>query len=215
MNQIKTVSQLTELLAEDLQYRKRELTTLKLLLDRSRAHEESVVLRTAICMLYAHWEGFIKTAATAYLGLIALQGLKYSDLTSNFMAFRIRPKINAINSPHRIGLFVSLLDEIVSIPSEKVALDWQAAIFTGSNLTSELFFDILLALGIDNSLYKTRTLLIDSSLLGLRNAVAHGEKTPINRDDYIQLYESVTALIEQFRDDVENAAVGKRYLQVP
>jgi hypothetical protein len=73
---IRSVSELVDFLDEDLAWRKRELTTFRFLMGRSRPHEREAVLRAAVCVLYAHWEGFVKNGATGYVNYVALKGLE-------------------------------------------------------------------------------------------------------------------------------------------
>ena len=78
---------------DELAWRKRELTTLKHMVERARSHEKVFLLRAAVCVLYAHWEGFVKAAATSYASFVDAQGLRYRDLAPNFVALGLRAEI--------------------------------------------------------------------------------------------------------------------------
>ena len=71
---IRSQYELSEYLSGSLSRRKREVTTIKFLVSRARTHEVEPLLRAAICLLYAHWEGFVREAATAYLSYVSRQG---------------------------------------------------------------------------------------------------------------------------------------------
>ena len=64
---IRSLDELNRFLDNDLAWRKKELTTINFMVSRSREHERGILLRAAICVLYAHWEGFIRNAATSYI----------------------------------------------------------------------------------------------------------------------------------------------------
>ena len=83
---MRDLNQLTEYLDDELAWRKKELTTLKFRLDRCRTHERGVLTRAALCLLYAHWEGFVRVAATCYLDYIVRQGVHLGKITPNFVA---------------------------------------------------------------------------------------------------------------------------------
>ncbi len=81
--------------------------------------------------------------------------------------------------------FLFNLDERSSLPKD--------AISTASNLSSEILKEITCTLGIDFSLYSTKSVLIDTKLLNARNTIAHGEYLIINTEGYVELN---TAVIE-------------------
>ncbi len=56
---IKTVEKLEELLMQDLAWRKKEMFSLKILVEKDEVNEP-ILLRAGIALLCAHFEGFIK-----------------------------------------------------------------------------------------------------------------------------------------------------------
>lgn len=91
---IRSLDQLVQFLDDELAWRKKELTTLKFMLGKSRKRESVLLLRAALCVLYAHWEGFVKAAATSYVSFVSTRGLRYRDLTPNFVALGLRREIS-------------------------------------------------------------------------------------------------------------------------
>ena len=80
MTKIRTVSQLSDKLSEEIAWRKKELIYIKSLIEKNRYKSvESTLIRSGTALLYAHWEGFIKNAATSYVEFVARQNLKYSE----------------------------------------------------------------------------------------------------------------------------------------
>ena len=210
---IRSLEQLTELLDEELKWRKRELTYLKSNLDRARRdYEKRIMLRVAICLLYAHWEGFIKQAATAYVSYVATRGQRFRDLTPNFVALGLRGQINSAGTSNSPTLHTELVSKMLSGLEDNADLHWTGAINTGSNLNSKALIEILCLLGLDSTEYLTSGPLIDQRLLHNRNRIAHGERGDIEPDDYEVLHQRIVLVIEQFRTDLENAAARRSYL---
>ena len=76
---IKTIEKLEELLLQDLAWRKKEMLSLKILVDKDQVNEP-ILLRAGIALLCAHFEGFIKRASNCYIGYISEQKKLYSEL---------------------------------------------------------------------------------------------------------------------------------------
>ena len=56
-------------------------------------------------------------------------------------------------------------------------------------------------------------MIIDEKLLGHRNKIAHGERIHLDIADYEEIYAEIVALMDTFRNDVENAALTKAFLR--
>jgi MAE_28990/MAE_18760-like HEPN len=95
--------------------------------------------------------------------------------------------------------------------SEKAEINWAGEVDCRNNLSSEVLNEITCLLGLTFTKYETRSHFLDNSLLFNRNGIAHGELLPIDEDTFMAAHEAVVSLIEQFRTDIENAAVTERY----
>jgi len=208
---IRNLTELNDYLDKDLGWRKKELTSLTLMIGRLRVHEKRAFLRAALCILYAHWEGFIKAAATYYVAFVGTKGLRYRDLTPNFVAMGLRPRIISVGQSRRSLHHTELVAYLLSDLSDKAEITSDDAINTESNLDSKVLLDILCSLGIDDIGYRTKGPLIDQRLLNARNNIAHGRGNPIDEKDYTEIHTEIILLIDQFRSDVENAAVQELY----
>lgn len=67
-------------LTSDRTWRIREISDLNAAVLRADQVARGVLLRAAVAICYAHWEGYVKFAAKKYLEHIALRKLPYQDL---------------------------------------------------------------------------------------------------------------------------------------
>jgi len=56
-------------------------------------------------------------------------------------------------------------------------------------------------------------MLIDFKLLKTRNEIAHGEYSVFDKEEYIELHVEVIAMLDIFRNQIENAAINKDYMR--
>ena len=191
---------------DELAWRKRELTTLKHMVERARSHEKVFLLRAAVCVLYAHWEGFVKAAATSYASFVDAQGLRYRELTPNFVALGLRSEILKAARSNKLTDMTNVVEKMIHGLDERGNIDWERSVQTGANLNSARFAQILCLIGRDVGEYESMNQLLDQKLLGNRNLVAHGRRVNVDADDYAELHTEIIRLVDMFRDDVENAA---------
>lgn len=203
---IRSTIALNEFFDNELSWRKRELTTIKLLLDSRRLHEQQALLRASMCILYAHWEGFVKKATTGYLNYVALKGLRYCDLAPNFVALGLRARLRAAEESNRMTVHTEVTSFLLSDMQEKTNLPWCDVINTAGNLNSDVLREIFHLLALNYTAYETKKVLIDEKLLGCRNRIAHGEQFDLEVSDYKTTHAEIISLIEMFRNDLENAA---------
>ncbi|MEA5468089.1 MAE_28990/MAE_18760 family HEPN-like nuclease [Spirulina sp. 06S082] len=211
---IRTLEELSDKLSGDLAWRKRELAAMKsLIATRSfTPREHKALVRSGLCILYAHWEGFIKFAANAYLDYIRFKKLKYKDISSNFLALAMKEKLTEAKETNKPSLYIPVCDFFLTELEQRCNLP-KDIISTGSNLSSEILQEITSILGIDFSFYSTKAILIDTQLLKSRNSIAHGDYLSIDSAGYMELHEEVIAMIETFRNQIENAAIQEKFRQ--
>jgi hypothetical protein len=210
---IRTLEQLSDSLAEDLAWRKKELSNLKSLIETSSmsSSQERVLLRSGITILYAHWEGFIKTAASNYLEYVAMQRLRYDELSSNFVALALKQKLSQANETNKATIFTETIDFIRTQLIKRSSVPYKDVVQTGANLSSSVLREITCVLGLDYSFYETKQILIDNKLLAKRNFVAHGEYIKLDKEDYLQLHSQVINMMDTFRNQVDNCATIESY----
>ncbi|KNB38053.1 hypothetical protein ACH54_06670, partial [Salmonella enterica subsp. enterica serovar Infantis] len=60
--------------------------------------------------------------------------------------------------------------------------------------------------------YKAFYPYIDESIVSARNNIAHGERLIVEQVSFEQLTEKVLALMNMYKNDIENIVVTKEYL---
>jgi len=212
MTKIRTISHLNDKLSEEIVWRKKELIYFKTLIEKNKYKiVQSTLLRSGTAILYAHWEGFMKTAATSYVEFVARQNLKYSELAPNFLALAVKKQLNDIQETSKAVLFTKVVNLLVTELESKCSIQWEDAIKTQSNLNSDVLKDIICILGLDYSFYETKEKIIDETLLRSRNEIAHGQYLLIEFEQYIELHRKIISLMDLFKTQIENAAISKAY----
>jgi hypothetical protein len=207
---IRTADELLDRIASELVWRRRELTDLRALVQQSDGTLRSrVIIRASVALLYAHWEGFVKKTASYYVDFVASQRLPYRRLKSNFLALALRARFESLGCSNKLSA-ANDLAEFFSTKMDSVAsFSHKNSIDTKSNLSSKVLLDIITVLGISKEPFETRFNFIDSNLVNPRNHIAHGEVISISVKEYLELHDGVLALIESFRNEIENSSVLK------
>ena len=186
-------------------WRIKEISSLKSAVKSSSYISEQTLVRASIALLYAHWEGFIKSSATAYVTYVNNQGLSYSELQTCFVVLGFKKTLHDVQQSKQSQLNVALVDFIRDGLATKTKLKIDTAINTESNLSASVFENILQAVGFATAPYEARTNLINESLLKRRNTIAHGEYIDVAKDDWAKLADEVLEMLRQFKTDIENA----------
>lgn len=210
---IRTLENLSDKLAQDLAWRKRELAEIKSLVEAKKDvsdQRHKVLVRSAVCILYSHWEGFVKLAANAYVEYVRLKKLTYQDISTNFLALAMKEKLKEAKETNKASLYIPVCDFFISELNQRCILP-KDPISTASNLNSEILKEIADILGIDFSPYLTKSKLIDEKLLKTRNEIAHGEYSGVDRNEYIELHQEIINLLDLFKNQIENAAISERF----
>lgn len=210
MAAVRTLSQLQDAMDQELAWRIKEVGTFRVESARG-GHKSRAFTRAGVALLYAHWEGFIKRSAELYLEYVANRGLRYEDLTTCFIIFGLKGKLNTLVSSRKSTPNIEAMEFIRGAMGDVAALKLSGAVNTDSNLSSSVFENIAKSIGVSTTPYETRFNLIDSSLVERRNKIAHGEFLDLSSGDFGPLVEDILNLMRHFKNDILNAAATEAF----
>lgn len=211
MTKIRTLTHLQDHLDRDFGWRIKEIANLKVNLRQPKSLSGPTLVRAGVTLLYAHWEGFIKSSALAYLDYINNQKINYEDLKSSFIAIGLKSRLNLLNESRKSKINSDTVDFVIDQMGKSAKLNLGSAINTDSNLSSQVFDNIVYTLALAPTPYESRYNLIDESLVNRRNRIAHGEYLDIKADEWRKLADDILDLMRQFKSDVQNAATLAQY----
>src|SRR5688500_9527583 len=171
---IRTLEALDDVLTRDYAWRLKELATLLLEVKGARPHLQPMLLRAALPLLYAHWEGFIKVAANSYLEYVGRKGMPICDLSDPFAALALRRELNELEASTKSASRVRFMSFVRTRLHEPARLPYRKGVETRANLKAGVLRDIVETLGLDYSPFELKEKLIDRQLVDSRNSIAHG-----------------------------------------
>jgi hypothetical protein len=207
-----TDTELADQLDGDLTWRVKELSDLKSAIAKSDPTAKSVLLRSLVTMLYAHWEGHIKFCAAKYFEFMTLRKFRFSQLEGQFYVNNFLAKLDALhNSRVSVSERCQLVAEIMTSSKNRFSRINPTLVDTRANLNSEVLRDICLVCAVDFSHFESKATFIDILLLKRRNSIAHGEATLIQSGDEDDLVAEGVGLMRTFKDALQNKVYLKTY----
>lgn len=208
---IRSLADLQTAMNEDFVWRRQELTTALFAVQRTNGRASNFSIRSAILLLYAHWEGYIKNASSYYLGYVSFQGLRYQELANCFVATALKQQLLDFSATLKATQHLTFVNYLDVYGSEVPKFNPDLIIKTGSNLNSSILKEILTVIGITYTPYELKGHLIDEQLLNYRNSIAHGEWLAIDQSGYEFLHHEIYAMLMQIKNEIENSAAQKLY----
>lgn len=205
MAKIRTLSQFQEALDADMGWRIREISTFRLASKKNSA-EQPALIRGGVAILYAHWEGFIKSSSENYLNFVNNQGHRYRELKTCFVVFGMKRQLALLSDSRKSMKSIEALNFVLTELDKPAQMSLSSAINTESNLRSSVFTNIATSIDIALDRYETKFNLIDKSLVDRRNSIAHGEYLDLKPDEFIELADEMLTLMRWYKTDLENAA---------
>ena len=205
MPDIRTLTQLQDILDKEMGWRLKEIGTFRVASKRAGVEQKSFT-RAGVALLYAHWEGFVKAASEHYLNFVDSRGHTYRELKSCFAIFGLKSKLQLLSTSRKATPNIDAFDFILSEMERPARMRLSSAIDTESNLTSKVFANIATSLDINPTPYTSKFNLIDESLVNRRNKVAHGEYIDLSGEQFGDLVDEVLTLMRNYKTDLQNAA---------
>ncbi len=203
---------LTTKLAEELAWRRKELTIIKNKIPTDRSPVQSAFLRSAIPLLYAHWEGFVKVTLSYYLEYVANKYLKHNELQYSFVALSLQNRLGQLDV-NSIVSKTKIVESLINDFSKQSNIPKKNVINTKSNLKFDVFEEILFILDLNDSYFKSKESLIND-LVDTRNHIAHGEYLKVDYETYLEFHDDIIALLENIKTKIENCALEEKYKNV-
>lgn len=208
---LRTPADFSKFLLGELGWRRKETRYLRSLVDKGGGAVDTLT-RAAVAMLYAHWEGFLKVGASAYIEHVRLQGRKLSELQANFVALSARKLAEGAIQSARWEFQIAFCRAVRERDSVQAKWPKSWNVDTGSNLTVELLRDIILLLGIPYRVeFQLAEKPIIERLLELRNDIAHGKEQGVDPSEFHQLDDKIDELLQVFCNELDNAAAAATY----
>ncbi len=209
-------AQLAFRLDRNLAWRKQELTQLKLTADSAPVAIGSVLRRSGVTLMYAHWEGFVKDASAYYLAYLTGNKIELVKLRSCFVAIALRSEIRAAGESKKTSAHLELIELIRSLdkpPPIKRRIPKNKVVSTRSNLKGAVLREITATLGIDYARFELKEKPVIDRLVQFRNSIAHGGGLPVSQADYTELHSEIIALMDVYKDLIQDAAANDLHLQ--
>lgn len=208
-----TENLLSEQFAEDLIWRRRELSDLKQAIRSSQANARSGLLRALITLTYAHWEGFIRHCSRAYFLFICLRKSRFEELETQIYINAFLTRLDGLfQNRASIEQRCNLVLAILGSQEKRFSKMNDNLIDTKSNLNSDVLKDICIICGIDFAPFEDKRFFIDQIILKRRNAIAHGNVEFIGLEEMDGLVAEALSLMGIFKDQLENKVYSKKYL---
>lgn len=212
---IRTLDELNNSLSAQLAWRKKELSEIKYLIESNSIpkYKKSVLIRSSVTMIYAHWEGFLKIAGRYYLEYISSQRLKNSELSTNLLTISLVSSSRIQDGSKKFSIYGSVIDFFENQLESRASIPYKSIIDTESNLSSTVLKEIIWCLDLSYNSFEIKEKLIDERMLAKRNHIAHGEFLEIDANDVIDLRNEILALMIEFKNQIENSALLKKYVK--
>jgi hypothetical protein len=204
----RTIEDLADSLDSDLGWRKKELTFIVNSIESEHGRNSDIQLRIGAAILYAHWEGFIKNASIYYIRYIKQRGLKYEELTENFIALSLKGTFKTCSGTTKISIHTKLISILINNLSTIANIP--DVIDVESNLSWKVFKEILDTLGLDDSNYITKDKQIDI-LVKNRNEVAHGQCVYFDEKKFFDLYKEVMEMLDYYKEQIIRSASTEKF----
>lgn len=208
---VRSKEQFYNAISDDFSWRKKELSIVRSRVDLAKPKQINTEIRAALLLLYAHWEGFNKTACDTYLEYVKQLKLKYSELSPNLLALSMKSEIVELESTNNHERHTHFLEFIQNQLENRAKWNLDKAIDTKSNLNSAILKNILSVVGVSYNSFELKEKLIDEQLLNSRNTIAHGNYLLVDKKEYMSIHSEILLLMQRVFDELSNLVTLEKY----
>lgn len=210
---IRSSMEFEDFVASEYAWRRKELTNIYNLARSGRKGMKETLFRSSIPIFYAHWEGFVKQSSIAKMHYLISQGFKYNELQPCFHVYAILEAYEGQIPSKKFEAWANITTGKIDF-SKSIGLSSISQIDTKSKLNYEVLREISIKVDIDYKGFELKENWIDEKLVGLRNKIAHGERTPVNEDEFEEFYSETTNLINLYKNELLNSVHQRTYLRI-
>ena len=192
----------------DLLWRKREISHIYLQIQAAEGDIQIALLRAALVMLYAHWEGFIKNTTEQYINFINRQGLVCKRIKYNFAILLFKKQLEDIANTNKHAFACNVYKKIVE--EQNICIKMHENIDTKSNLNKNVFEDIFFLINAKVEKYENKFKIIDS-LVDDRNHIAHGRQVNIQIEKYKNICDNMLDTMDIYKNDIIDMCINRAF----
>jgi hypothetical protein len=198
-------------LDDDIVWRRREITTLVTIIKAADALSKNVLIRSAIPLLYAHWEGFGKNCGIRYLEHVSYKAKRFRELKPSFIYLSVLPSLKEMANGTPDGA-IKLLKKLYDRLDDKNKDHFRKRVGTKSNLRFDVLSDMLAMCGISSSPFQEYESFIDKELCDPRNEIAHGVGGSPSLEVFLKRRNRAFELMMHLQTEIVNSASLQTYL---
>lgn len=222
--------QVYEDLEGDHRSREGEVRLIERFLQQSSSEDEKSMLKRALILLiYAHLEGFCKFALLAYVAAVNSVGIQCAEASYPIAAASLSRVFAALRNPsskhdafrrslpddtqlHLAAREHEFVEEYEAIVQRRIGIP-DVLVDTKSNLSPAVLKKIMFQLGLEYPAIETHESNMNK-LLGIRNAIAHGDRLKIPTDEQIEAYSNTAFVIMRYlQGEIFDALKNRHYLR--
>lgn len=207
-----TEEDISSIFDADMIWRRKELSDIKATIKRADQFSKPALLRAIVALGYAHWEGYVRTCANKYFEYLTLRKKQFVDLERQIYVNNFLVRLDALHhSRTSLEERCKLINDILDGQNRRFSYLNPNLVDTRSNLSTDVIKDICIICGVDSSQFEQNRTFLDVLLLKRRNAIAHGQQEFIQIDEIDDFVGNILALMESFRNLLENKIYEKGY----
>lgn len=210
-----------ERISDDWLWREKDLREMDALLINFKME---ISVKSAILILYSHWEGHFKYCALQLLDFIE-EGIKRKAFLWTEVHSSIRQRMlfcgyrKSSLADQNQETFISYLNALQEGRYANLLAAKDEIVMVDDNLNTSRAEAICRNLGVDYSWFVMKKIIIDERLLAYRNSIAHGDKKlrsgdglDLKSDEIASTLTEVRSLIRETKNRFENALIQRSFL---